>query len=47
MACLFYMAHLSDFPADVSAARAALGHAPRTSLEEGIARFVAWLREQR
>lgn len=32
--------------ADVSAARQALGYAPRVSLEEGIARFVAWLKEQ-
>jgi UDP-glucuronate 4-epimerase len=29
--------------ADVSAARAALGYAPRVSLEDGIARFVEWL----
>jgi UDP-glucuronate 4-epimerase len=29
--------------ADIGAARAALGYAPRTSLEEGIARFVEWL----
>jgi UDP-glucuronate 4-epimerase len=31
--------------ADASAARAALGYAPATPLEEGIARFVTWLRE--
>jgi UDP-glucuronate 4-epimerase len=30
--------------ADISAAREALGYAPRTPLEEGIARFVEWLR---
>jgi UDP-glucuronate 4-epimerase len=29
--------------ADVSAARAALGYAPRVALEEGVARFAAWL----
>jgi UDP-glucuronate 4-epimerase len=29
--------------ADVAAAREALGYAPRIALEEGIARFVAWL----
>jgi UDP-glucuronate 4-epimerase len=33
--------------ADVSAARAALGYEPRVSFEEGIARFVHWLGEQR
>ena len=33
--------------ADISAARDALGYAPRTSLEDGIARFVAWLSEDR
>lgn len=32
--------------ADVSAARAALGYAPGTSLEEGISRFVKWLKER-
>jgi len=31
--------------ADTGAAREALGYAPATSLAEGIARFVAWLRE--
>ena len=31
--------------ADTSEARKALGYAPATSLEEGIGRFVAWLRE--
>ena len=31
--------------ADTSAARAALGYAPAVALEEGIARFVDWLRE--
>jgi UDP-glucuronate 4-epimerase len=31
--------------ADTSAAREALGYAPATSLAQGIARFVAWLRE--
>ncbi len=31
--------------ADVSAARSALGWQPRTSLEEGIDRFVRWLRD--
>ena len=30
--------------ADVSAAREALGYAPATSLDEGLRRFVAWLR---
>ncbi|MDJ0869027.1 MAG: SDR family NAD(P)-dependent oxidoreductase [Myxococcota bacterium] len=29
--------------ADIGAAREALGYAPRVTLEEGIARFVAWL----
>ena len=33
--------------ADVSAARAALGWAPRVSFEEGVGRFVAWLRAPR
>jgi UDP-glucuronate 4-epimerase len=33
--------------ADIGAARASLGYAPRTTLEEGIARFVAWLKESR
>jgi UDP-glucuronate 4-epimerase len=32
--------------ADVTAAREALGYAPVTSLEQGIARFVQWLKEQ-
>ena len=31
--------------ADVSAAREALGYAPQVPFEEGIRRFVAWLRE--
>jgi UDP-glucuronate 4-epimerase len=31
--------------ADVTAARAALGYAPKVEFEEGIRRFVAWLRE--
>lgn len=31
--------------ADISAARAALGYAPQTTLEEGIEKFVAWLLE--
>ncbi|MDB5369086.1 MAG: UDP-glucuronate 5-epimerase [Roseomonas sp.] len=31
--------------ADVSALRAAIGFAPRTTLEEGLSRFVAWYRE--
>ena len=31
---------------DSSAARAALGYAPTVALEEGIARFVAWLRSR-
>jgi UDP-glucuronate 4-epimerase len=30
--------------ADVSLARADLGYEPRTPLEEGLARFAAWLR---
>ena len=33
--------------ADISAARAALGYAPATPFEEGISRFVAWLRGAR
>ncbi len=33
--------------ADISAARAALGYAPATSLEDGIARFAEWLRNPR
>ncbi len=32
--------------ADISLAKRALGYAPRISLEEGIARFVAWWKEQ-
>jgi UDP-glucuronate 4-epimerase len=32
--------------ADVSAARQALGYAPKTSLEEGIQHFVHWLKER-
>lgn len=32
--------------ADISAAREALGYAPRVPFEEGIARFVRWLGEQ-
>jgi UDP-glucuronate 4-epimerase len=28
---------------DTSAARAALGYAPAVTLEDGVARFVAWL----
>jgi UDP-glucuronate 4-epimerase len=32
--------------ADVGAAREALGYAPRTAFEDGLARFVDWLREQ-
>ena len=31
--------------ADISAARAAFGYSPRVSLEEGVARLVAWHRE--
>jgi len=30
---------------DISAARAALGYEPKTAFEEGLRRFVAWLRE--
>lgn len=33
--------------ADVSVARERLGYAPKTSFDEGIDRFVAWLREPR
>jgi UDP-glucuronate 4-epimerase len=33
--------------ADISAAQQALGYEPRVSFEEGIARFVRWLREER
>ncbi|MBL8860656.1 MAG: GDP-mannose 4,6-dehydratase [Planctomycetes bacterium] len=33
--------------ADVSKARARLGYDPRTSVREGLARFVRWYREQR
>ncbi len=33
--------------ADITAAREILGYVPRVSFEEGIARFVAWLREVR
>lgn len=32
--------------ADIRAARAALGYAPSVSFEEGVRRFVTWLREQ-
>ena len=32
--------------ADISAARDALGYAPRVSLEEGIRRFACWLSER-
>jgi UDP-glucuronate 4-epimerase len=42
-------AQAGDVPrtwADVSAARRAIGYAPRTSLEEGLARFVTWLEAQ-
>ncbi len=41
---------LGDVPqtwADITAAREILGYAPRVSIEEGIARFIAWLREVR
>jgi UDP-glucuronate 4-epimerase len=43
-------AQVGDVPqtwADVSAAREAFGYAPQFRLEEGIARFVAWLKEGR
>jgi UDP-glucuronate 4-epimerase len=33
--------------ADVSKARAELGYEPRTELADGLARFLAWLRERR
>lgn len=33
--------------ADISAAREALGYAPATPLEQGIARFAAWLKERK
>ena len=33
--------------ADITAAQEAVGYAPRVSFEEGVARFVAWLREVR
>jgi len=33
--------------ADLSKARGLLGYAPRVSLDEGIARAVAWFREHR
>jgi UDP-glucuronate 4-epimerase len=45
----FQAARVGDVPrtlADVSAARDALGYEPRVGLEEGIARFVAWLDER-
>ena len=32
--------------ADIEAARSMLGYAPSVQLEEGISRFVTWLREQ-
>ena len=32
--------------ADVGKARARLGYAPSVALEEGLARFVAWYREE-
>ena len=32
--------------ADISAARAALGYAPQVEFEQGLAHFVAWLKEQ-
>ncbi|MBS1106351.1 MAG: UDP-glucose 4-epimerase [Deltaproteobacteria bacterium] len=32
---------------DTSAARAALGYAPSVTLEEGVARFVTWLKDER
>jgi UDP-glucuronate 4-epimerase len=38
-----------DMPAtwaDISKARALLGYDPRTPLEEGLPRFVQWLRER-
>ena len=33
--------------ADTSAAREALGYAPATPFEEGVASFAEWLKEQR
>jgi len=33
--------------ADITAAKEALGYAPKVRFEEGIARFVAWLRQIR
>ena len=33
--------------ADISHARANLGYDPRVPIEEGIRRFVAWLKAQR
>jgi UDP-glucuronate 4-epimerase len=41
-------AQVGDVPrtwAETSAAREALGYAPRVPFEEGIHRFVGWLRE--
>ena len=32
--------------ADIARARHELGYAPRVSLREGVARYVAWLRAQ-
>ena len=40
------MGDVSRTWADIGAAGRMLGYAPRTSLEEGIARFVAWLETQ-
>jgi len=39
---------LGDVPAtwaDITQSRKALGYTPKTKLEDGIARFVAWYRD--
>jgi dTDP-D-glucose 4,6-dehydratase len=38
---------VTHYVADLSKARGLLGYAPRVSLDEGIARAVAWFREHR
>ena len=32
--------------ADIAAARAAIGYAPKTDFEDGIERFIEWIKEQ-
>ena len=41
------LGEVTHYVADLSKARSLLGYAPRVSLDEGIARAVAWFREHR